>query len=95
MKRYIITLILIAMFSISLGAQVNSQNYVNTRTMLNQEQTSYIDNIAYYDGIGRPLQTVEAATAGGSPAGVNIATLSSLQFSISCLKILKLCQLES
>lgn len=75
MKHYIITLILIAMFSISLGAQVNSQNYVNTRTMLNQEQTSYIDNIAYYDGIGRPLQTVEAATAGGSPAGVNIATL--------------------
>ena len=75
MKRFIITLILIAMFSISLGAQVNSQNYVNTRTMLNQEQTSYIDNIAYYDGIGRPLQTVEAATAGGSPAGVNIATL--------------------
>ena len=75
MKRYIITLILVAMFSISLRAQVNSQNYVNARTMLNQEQTSYIDNIAYYDGIGRPLQTVEAATAGGSPAGVNIATL--------------------
>ena len=75
MKRYIITLILLAMFSISLRAQVNSQNYVNTRTMLNQEQTSYIDNIAYCDGIGRPLQTVEAATAGGSPAGVNIATL--------------------
>ena len=75
MKRYIITLILVTMFSISLRAQVNSQNYVNARTMLNLEQTSYIDNIVYYDGIGRPLQTVEAATAGGSPAGVNIASL--------------------
>ncbi len=75
MKRYIITLILVAMFSISLRAQVNSQNYVNARTMLNPEQTSYIDNITYYDGIGRSLQNVEAATYNGTAKGTTVATL--------------------
>ncbi len=75
MKRNILTILFITLLSITLKGQVTTQNYVNTRTVLNQQQTSYVDNIAYYDGIGRPLQTVEAATANGSPAGAAIATL--------------------
>lgn len=75
MKRNILTILLVTLLSITLKGQVSTQNYVNTRTVLNSQQTSYVDNIAYYDGIGRPLQTVEAATANGSQAGTAIATL--------------------
>ena len=74
MKRKIITILLVTLFSITLRGQVNTQNYINTRTVLNQEQTSYVDNIAYFDGIGRPFQNVEIATDNGT-AKSTIATL--------------------
>ena len=43
--------------------------------MLNAANTSYVDNINYYDGIGRPLQTVEMATKSGTQTGSILATL--------------------
>lgn len=61
MKRFFLSLIaLIAACAVS--AQVTTQNYVRTRTMLNDAGTSYVDDIAYYDGLGRPFQNVQKAT---------------------------------
>ena len=74
MKRNIVTILLVTLFSITLKGQVSTQNYINTRTVLNQQQTSYVDNIAYFDGIGRPFQNVEIATDNGT-AKSTIATL--------------------
>ena len=49
-----------------LGAQVTTQNYIRTRKMLNNAGTSYVDNIVYYDGLGRPFQTVSKSTQTGT-----------------------------
>ena len=38
--------------------QSSSQNYILTRTMLNDAGSSYMDKIDYYDGLGRPVETV-------------------------------------
>lgn len=57
------------------SAQVSSENYIRTRRMLNEGGTSHVDNIAYYDGLGRPLQTVEKAVRSGATTGKNLATL--------------------
>jgi len=43
--------------------------------MLNGTGTSYLDNITYYDGLGRPFQTVEKAVQSGLPVNKNLATL--------------------
>lgn len=47
-------------------AQISTQNYVLSRKMLNEGGTSYIDEIQYYDGIGRPTETVEKGVQSGS-----------------------------
>ncbi len=39
-------------------AQNSNQNYVVTRTMLNESSSSYLDVVKYYDGLGRLCQTV-------------------------------------
>ncbi|MFV0329755.1 MAG: DUF6443 domain-containing protein [Dysgonomonas sp.] len=46
---------------ISLGtySQSADQNYVRTRTYTKENQSNYIDQIQYFDGLGRPMQTVE------------------------------------
>ena len=37
----------------------STQNYIRTRIMLNESGSSYMDEIVYYDGLGRPFQTVK------------------------------------
>lgn len=44
-----------------MNAQVSTENYIRTRKMLNDTGSSYLDDIAYYDGLGRPFQTVKKA----------------------------------
>ncbi|MDR2037313.1 MAG: RHS repeat-associated core domain-containing protein [Bacteroidales bacterium] len=43
------------------GTKVGSddQNYVHTRTMTNENGTAYLDEIRYFDGLGRPVETVQ------------------------------------
>lgn len=64
MKRLILffTFILAAC---CISAQVATQNYVRTRRMLNGTSDSYMDGIVYYDGLGRPFQTVEKSVEKG------------------------------
>ena len=65
MKRKTISLTMLLCTALAV-AQVNTQNYIRVRTMLNDTGTSYVDDIRYYDGLGRPFQTVEKAVQGGT-----------------------------
>ena len=74
MKRFSIFLLFLIV-GCALNAQDDYRNYVLSRTMLNGTGTSYLDNITYYDGLGRPFQTVEKAVQSGLPVNKNLATL--------------------
>ena len=57
MKRFIVLLIsMIAACTVS--AQVSTQNYICSRKMLNNAGSSHVDDISYFDGLGRPFQSV-------------------------------------
>lgn len=72
--RYIILIIFTLLFCISpaLFSQSSDQNYIVKRVMLDKNGVSYIDKIDYFDGLGRPMQTV---MKGISPSGKDIVTL--------------------
>lgn len=69
-----INLLLISMFAYSAVtmAQVSTENYVRTRTMLKEDGNSCLDNIRYYDGLGRPMETVQK---GVTPSRTNLISL--------------------
>ena len=72
MKRIYTLIILLGLYA-TVCAQVSTQNYVRTRTMLDEGGSSYMDNVVYYDGLGRPFQTVQK---GITPVGKkNLITL--------------------
>ena len=75
MKNFATTLIASLCLMGTAQAQDNSQNYVMKRTMLNTEASSYIENIQYYDGLGRPFQSVERAVKPNTQTGSILATL--------------------
>ncbi|MFT3994616.1 MAG: DUF6443 domain-containing protein, partial [Dysgonomonas sp.] len=39
--------------------KTENKNYIKTRTYTNDENTNYLDNIGYLDGLGRAVQTVQ------------------------------------
>jgi RHS repeat-associated core domain len=53
-------------------AQSADQNYVLTRTYLNKESSSYIDQIQYIDGLGRNVELVQKAI---TPSGKDLIKL--------------------
>ena len=59
-------------FGNSIYSQVSTQNYICTRVMLNESGSSYMDEIVYYDGLGRPFQTVQK---GITPSHQNMVSL--------------------
>ena len=75
MKKLKTTLIASLCLMGTAHAQDSNQNYVMKRTMLNTAATSYVDNIQYYDGLGRPFQNVERAYKIGTQTGSILATL--------------------
>ena len=42
----------------TVSAQVSTQNYICSRKMLNNTGSSHVDDISYFDGLGRPFQSV-------------------------------------
>ena len=58
MKRIYTFIVLLGLYA-TVCAQVSTQNYVRTRTLLNESGSSYMDNVVYYDGLGRSFQTVQ------------------------------------
>lgn len=66
MKRiYLLLIFIFAYSAISLG-QVPTESYIRTRTLLKNDGKSYNDRIVYYDGLGRPLQTVRKSLNNGT-----------------------------
>ena len=49
----------------------SAQNYIYSRTMANTSATEYIDNIQYFDGLGRPTETVQK---GITPSKADLVT---------------------
>ena len=75
MKRTFTTIIASLCLMGAAQAQDGSQNYVFRRTMLNNAESSYVDNVQYYDGLGRPFQTLERAIKENTQTGSILATL--------------------
>jgi len=87
MKRFSIFLLFLIV-GCALNAQDDYRNYVLSRTMLNGTGTSYLDNITYYDGLGRPFQTVQKAVQSGLPVNKNLATLQEYaNGTVGCLPL--------
>lgn len=57
-KHYAFLVVIFAFCSLTASAQSTAHNYIHSRTMLNDTGSSYLDQVAYYDGLGRPVQTV-------------------------------------
>lgn len=68
------TFFIILLFSLNtmIQSQESTQNYICTRTILNEMGSSYIDQIVYYDGLGRPFETVQK---GITPSKQNLISL--------------------
>ena len=72
MKRKYMLMALLCCTTLTTSAQVVSQNYVRTRTMLDETAVNYMDKVEYFDGLGRPFQTVLKKASG---SGGNLVTL--------------------
>lgn len=66
MKRIYLLYILSCLY-VGAVAQEATQNYIRTRTMLNESDA--LDNIQYYDGLGRPFMAVQKSI---TPAKTNL-----------------------
>ena len=75
MKRIYLLYLLLLLQAAAGHAQDNSQNYILTRTMLKSDTKSYLSKVVYYDGLGRPFQTVNKAIENTDKRGVSLATL--------------------
>ena len=71
MKKILILLFLAAAGVTGLYSQMASQNYIQTRTYTNDATTAYLDNIQYFDGLGRPVETVQK---GVTPAKADLVS---------------------
>ncbi|MEB4759084.1 DUF6443 domain-containing protein [Chryseobacterium indologenes] len=56
--KKVLTIFGVLSAAISLRAQSNSENYTQSKDCLNQDCTKKIENVVYYDGLGRPKQIV-------------------------------------
>lgn len=55
----IIVLCISTLYSVASIAQSSGQNYIISSTMLDNQGNQHLDNIQYFDGMGRLIQTVQ------------------------------------
>ena len=51
--------------------KAKGQNYIRTKIYLRDDQTRYLDEIQYFDGLGRPIQTIQR---GFTPSAKDMVT---------------------
>jgi RHS repeat-associated protein len=69
-KNIFTVILLVSSYQLS-WCQSADQNYIRTRTMTDKEGSTYIERIQYFDGLGRPVQTVQR---GITPAGKDLVS---------------------
>lgn len=57
--KYLCLLITMCCLSNIVYSQTSTQNYIRTRTYTTSDAKSYLDKIDYFDGLGRPMQSVQ------------------------------------
>lgn len=71
-KKSLVTLIVLShILSMTASAQHQGLNHIVTRTYFSENGTKYQDGVAYYNGLGLPMETVEKNC---TPEGNSIAT---------------------
>ncbi|MDD2797225.1 MAG: DUF6443 domain-containing protein [Bacteroidales bacterium] len=58
MKR-IYNILLLLLVTLGVWAQSTDQNYILTRTYTKDDASTFIDQIQYFDGLGRPVETIQ------------------------------------
>ncbi|MDR1054413.1 MAG: DUF6443 domain-containing protein, partial [Prevotellaceae bacterium] len=73
-RYYILAFILCLRSAANLQAQLtnNELSYIRSRTISSADSSQYLDRIDYFDGLGRPVQSVRKAF---SPAGKDLVNL--------------------
>ena len=56
MKKILLVMALTA--SLNVGAQNNDRNYISEKIYLDEQRTSKIANLNYYDGLGNLIDTI-------------------------------------
>ncbi|MFC4676926.1 DUF6443 domain-containing protein, partial [Dysgonomonas termitidis] len=51
---------------VGMGVGSTDRNYIHTRTYTDEAGTTYLDQVQYFDGLGRPVQTVQKAITPGT-----------------------------
>ena len=69
--KQILYILLLLLLPLTLPAQSTDQNYILARTYLEKDGSKYNDRIQYFDGLGRPVQTVQKAITPGGKDLVN------------------------
>ncbi len=62
MKTHYIIILLYAISTLGAYSQSTDKNYISTRIYTSDDGTKYLDQVDYYDGLGRPVQTVKLKT---------------------------------
>jgi len=66
--RYSILFYLFWIFVLPFMAQSPDQNYVLTKTYTQSDGSTALSQIRYYDGLGRPVQTIQQGISGETAA---------------------------
>ncbi|MFT4224369.1 DUF6443 domain-containing protein, partial [Dysgonomonas sp.] len=58
-KSIYILFLVLGIASINVYSQSTNQNFILTRTYTASDGSHYLDQVQYFDGLGRPVQTVQ------------------------------------
>lgn len=72
MKRTLYTFSLIFV-AVLVNAQTTTENYIRTRTYTKDDASTYLEQIQYFDGLGRPVEIIQK---GITPLGADLVSLT-------------------
>jgi RHS repeat-associated protein len=72
MKR-IIYIFSLCIISIQANTQTTTENFIRSRTFTKDDASTYLDQIQYFDGLGRPIETIQK---GVTPTGADLVSFT-------------------